>query len=82
MSEAMGFLTDARLVYLPLQGEGTEVYRPTRAVPRGGMTFELLATDDYDPEDETWEFAPGSVVVCRVEQRGQSPALIAHAWAY
>jgi hypothetical protein len=27
----------------------------------------LLTPDDYDPEDENWEFKPGSVV--RVERR-------------
>jgi hypothetical protein len=28
---------------------------------------QLLATDDYDPEIEDWEFKPGSVV--RIEKR-------------
>jgi len=82
MSAAMGSSTDVSLVYVPLQGEGTDVCRPTRAVPRGGMRFELLATDDYDPEDERWEFPPGSVVVCRVEVFGGREAIVARALAY
>jgi hypothetical protein len=81
MSEEMGSFTDASLVYVPLHGEGTNVCRPTRALPRGDMRFELLATDDYDPEDESWEFPPGSVVVCRVEDRGGKSALIARELA-
>ena len=81
MSEAMGSFTDASLVYVPLQGEGTDVCRPTRAVARGGMRFELLATDNYDPEDEVWEFPPGSVVICRVEHLEGKTALVARGLA-
>ena len=64
-------------VYVPLKNEGTDVCRPTRTVACGGMRFELLATDDYDPEDEVWKFPPGSVVVCRVEHLGGIMALVA-----
>ena len=62
--ETASFTTETREVFVRLTGEGTDVCRPTRASPRGGMQFELLATEDYDPDDEQWEFPPGSVVVC------------------
>jgi hypothetical protein len=64
-------------VYVPLQGEGTDVCWPTRALPRGEMRFQLLATEDYDPEDELWGFPPGSVVGCRLEQIGGREMLVA-----
>jgi hypothetical protein len=54
-------------LHVRLLNEGTEVSRPTRALDLGGGLFTLLATADYDPDDEEWEFAPGATV--RVEWR-------------
>jgi len=49
-------------IYVRLLNEGTEVSRPTQALDLGDGLFEILPTEGYDPEDETWEFPPGSVV--------------------
>jgi hypothetical protein len=49
-------------IYVRLLNEGTEVSRPTQALDLGSDLFEILPTEGYDPEDETWEFPPGSVV--------------------
>ena len=49
-------------LFVRLLNEGTDVSRPTTAVDLGGGRAKLLATADYDPEDETWEFPPGSTV--------------------
>jgi hypothetical protein len=54
-------------IYVRLLNEGTEVSRPTLALDLGNGLFKLLATSDYDPDDETWEFPPNSLV--RVEKR-------------
>ncbi len=54
-------------VYVFLLGEGTTVSRPTQAIVLGGGKYKLLATSGYDPEDEIWEFLPGSVVSCELE---------------
>jgi hypothetical protein len=54
-------------VYVRLLEEGTSVWRPTEAVQLANGLYELLPTPDYDPEDEKWEFPPGSIV--RVEKR-------------
>jgi hypothetical protein len=54
-------------VYVQLLGEGVTVYRPTTGVPIGTSAVKLLAPENFDPSDEEWEFAPGSVV--RVERR-------------
>jgi hypothetical protein len=51
-------------VYVRLLNEGTDVSRPTEALDLGNGLFELLPTSDYDPENETWEFPPGSLVLC------------------
>jgi hypothetical protein len=59
--------TNERLakVYIPLLNEGTTVSRPTMAEVLGDNIYRVLATPDYDPELETWEYPPGSIVRCR-----------------
>jgi len=56
-------------VYVALLEEGTVCARPTQAEKLGNGLYRLLPTPDYDPADETWEFAPGSIV--SVERRGE-----------
>ena len=48
--------------------EGTDCSRPTRGVSLGQGLFKLLPTENYNPEDEHWEFRPGSIV-CTKEVR-------------
>ena len=59
--------TEKVTVYVRLLDEGTEVSRPTEALTLDEGVYQLLPTHDYDPEDERWEFPPGSKV--RVEIR-------------
>lgn len=49
-------------IYIFLPDEAVDTWRPTQAVPLGNDLYRILATDDYDPEYEVWEFLPGSVV--------------------
>jgi hypothetical protein len=49
-------------VYVNLLDEGTPCSRPTKAIALGDGLFKLLPTRDYDPEEESWEFVPGSIV--------------------
>ena len=51
-----------KTIYIRLLDEGTEVLRPTEAEESADGVFKLLPTPDYDPDDEHWEFVPGSVV--------------------
>jgi hypothetical protein len=74
-SEGRGLLTE---IYIPLVGEGTDVIRPTKAIPLGNNQFQILTTIDYDPETETWKFLPGSVVLCREEKRNIGNILVAY----
>jgi hypothetical protein len=53
---------DAITIYVRLLDEGTEVWRPAKAVTVGEGLYRLLATPDYDLVDEEWEFPPGSIV--------------------
>ncbi len=54
-------------IYVELPEEGSPTIRPTMAVYLGEGLYEVLSAPDYDPEDEVWEFPPGSIV--RVEKR-------------
>ena len=66
MSAEMASNTDKTItVYVRLLNEGTDVSRPTHAVDLGNGLFKILPTLDYDPEDETWEFLPGSRIRCQ-----------------
>lgn len=59
-------------IYVQLLDEGTTTYRPTQGVDHGDDAFYLLPTSGYDPEIETWEFPPGSLVLCdQVEREGK-----------
>ena len=59
--------------------EGTITFRPVEAEPLGDGRFRLIATPDYDPGDETWEFLPGAVVKCAWRHdRGGIRVLVAH----
>jgi hypothetical protein len=46
--------------------EGVPTARPTQALSLGNGLYRILPTPDYDPEDEVWEFLPGSIVRCKM----------------
>lgn len=75
MSEGMDLSTDT--VYVELLHEGTKVLRPTMGVPLGNMVYKLEKTKDYDPDDEEWNYPPGSVVRCILEDHESEQILVA-----
>jgi len=77
MSAAMVLDTESVTVYVRLLDEGVDVVRPTAAVRVGNADFRILATANYDPDDEIWEFIPGTVVSCETEMRGGEEILVA-----
>ena len=54
-------------IYVRLLREGVQVYRPVPASQIALDVYVIGAYEDYDPEDEEWEFLPGTHVV--VEKR-------------
>ncbi|PXW87826.1 hypothetical protein C8R34_10974 [Nitrosomonas sp. Nm84] len=48
------------ILYVRLLNEGVEVFRPVSATQVAPNVFVLDGADSYDPEDEEWEFPPGS----------------------
>lgn len=70
MSVEMGSSTSSVEIFIPLLNEGTDVLRPTQGLALGTNEVQVLATPDYDPTVEEWEFPPGSKVRCVREVRG------------
>ena len=54
-------------IYVRLLDEGVDCVRPVPSEARGDGSFLLKPTANYDPNDEHWEFPPGSIVRCRNE---------------
>jgi hypothetical protein len=66
------------LKFMCLLNEGTPTARPTNAVKLSDDTYEILRPHDYDPDDEEWEFVPGSIVRCElVKWHNPTPVLLA-----
>ena len=66
-----------RTIYIHLLDEGTVVVRPTQGELLGSDIYRVLATTDYNPEDEYWQFPPGSIVRCVIEKRDNEELLVA-----
>jgi hypothetical protein len=65
-------------LHVRLLTEGTEVFRPTRALKLGGGLFKLVASPDYDPDLEIWEHLPGATVRAELHHgvRGDFPLAV------
>jgi hypothetical protein len=52
------------MIYIKLLDENVFVLRPTQGELIRDNVFKVLPTQNYDPEDEHWEFLPGTIVRC------------------
>ena len=50
-------------IYIQLLEEGTKVYRPVPSLQIEDNLYEVGGFEIYDPEDEVWEFTPGTYVL-------------------
>jgi hypothetical protein len=75
MSVEMGSYIET--VFVKLLDEGTEVMRPAKATRILGDVFLLAMPQDFDPEVETWEFAPCNYVRCEMREVSNSKVLVA-----
>ena len=71
--------TDQIQIYVPLLDEGTDVFRPALGVFVSPDVIRVLAPDGYDPDDEHWEFPPGSEVRCVAVLRSGRQILVARS---
>ena len=66
-----------KTIYIQLLDEGTKVFRPVPALAIRSNVYEVKGIEVYDPEDETWEFPPGSYVLVEVQKLGGEYVLVA-----
>jgi hypothetical protein len=76
-SAQMGASAEAVEIFIPLLYEGTDVLRPTQGIALRSDEVQVVATPDYDPTVEEWEFPPGSKVRCEEENQGGRVLLVA-----
>ena len=67
------------IIYIRLLEEGTTAYRPVSATKIGENVFQIKGFDTYDPEDEIWEFLPGSTVLVEEQTLSNKKVLVAIA---
>lgn len=63
-------------IYVALLNEAAEAWRPVVAARRSGGRYEILSRND-DPDDEQWQFPPGSLVRCEERSLPQGRFLVA-----
>lgn len=61
-------MTETVMIYVQLLDEGTPTIQGTEAISLGNEKYKVLPTPDYDPDVETWEFLPGSIVRCEARK--------------
>jgi hypothetical protein len=67
----------AEQIYVPLLDEGVDVLRPAPAWKIADHTYIILRPSDYDPDDEKWQFPPGSTVVVEPRKTSTGNVLVA-----
>jgi hypothetical protein len=63
-------------IYIFLQDENVDVWRPVDAMPRGELIFKIPENTQI-PETEQWEFQPGQTVRCERKILSVGPCLVA-----
>ncbi len=66
-----------RNIYIQLLEEGTKVYRPVPAIEIESNIYEVQGFEIYDPEDEVWEFTPGTYVLVEEQNLEGENVLVA-----
>ncbi len=62
-------------IYVYLEGEGTDVWRPVEALLTGVGEYRIVG----QPVDgEVWQFDSGDVVKCRKRETGKETILVAY----
>lgn len=64
-------------IYIQLLEEGTKVYKPVPAIEIENNIYEVQGFEIYDPEDEVWEFLPGTNVLVEEQNFDGTNVLVA-----
>src|SRR5258707_6631795 len=68
---------DMETIYVALLEEGVDVWRPVAAHREGDSIYRI--TSMPSPDDETWQFPPGSLVSCEWRELSGGSSLVAVA---
>jgi hypothetical protein len=63
-------------IFIPLLDENVDVWRPVKAVLLFDNVYRI-ADQSYDHETESWEYEPGTEVVCEAKPTKDGQALVA-----
>ncbi len=69
-------MNDLKTIYVYLEDEGTDVWRPVEAQDLGASKFRIVSVN-ADPEDEHWRFATGDIVRCESKKLSSGMCLVA-----
>ena len=70
-------MDNKQTIYIRVLEEETPTLCRTQGVNVGNGLYKVLPTSNYDPEDEIWEFPPGSIVRCELVDDGEEEFLLA-----
>ncbi len=68
---------EEKIIYTRLLGEGTDVYRPVPSLIIKDNVHKITGYDIFDPDDEEWEFPPGTIVLVENREIGGEELLVA-----
>lgn len=63
-------------IFVSLLDEGVQVWRPVQAEHLQSNVYRI-ANQPYDEKIETWQFPPGSEVICEMVASSDGPILAA-----
>jgi len=75
--QGLNIKTMERIIYIQLLDEGTKVYRPVPACEIENNIYEVGGFEIYNPEDEVWEFPPGTYVLVEAQNLDEENVLVA-----
>ena len=70
-------MNERTTIFVRLIGEGTDVLRPAQAIVLPNGLYRLEQPVDYVPEDEEWQFLPGTTVSCEPQTHEGESILVA-----
>ena len=65
-----------RTIYIYLEDEGTNVWRPVDAEDLGNSKFKIVSVNN-DSDDESWRFKTGDIVRCEPRKLSGRTCLVA-----
>ena len=65
------------IIFISIKNDGTEVWRPMKAVRLHDKIYKIEAYPDLNSEEEELEFNIGEIVVCEIQNKSGEDILVA-----